>query len=438
MPIFFDTAGWQRVDEYTWLEKRTGDAVLVTRMGMVPDLPPFLHDPPRMLRQLAIDTATPTATAPAGVLVEANVLQIDSMPAVYQLVKTPLPNRPAGVAYIATVIVPRAHCGVAVTMQAKEGDWTGSRETMVAAEVINSRGGPEGLRRPHPYAGGAPHVWFDESDDARWDERFPDHPLTRVRAWVRRTLGTIRLDPRFAYLPPFPAPQGAVLPQPPAPPALTGQLGGGPVNVLPGIPNGELICLRHTDGGSSFWRMTEPKVALHHLGAGELARVDPAGLGTREVAVLDPTARTLSLGNGVTGLIPVNPDHALDQYDGVRSAFGLIADRAIRAALRGEALIVGLDDWHAPPVPRFLLTPRLHGEEYSAYLRVTPIPIFAPDWRDHPVDGDSQVFSAPGIKPDDGSGMSRAINLALDATRTWGVHPLRLAMWFLPHPDNSR
>jgi hypothetical protein len=443
MPVTFDTDGWRQVDQGTWLDDRTGDAVLVRPVGLVPDLPPFLHDPPRMLRQLAIDTAT----ASACVLVEADVIHVDSLPAIYQLVKTPLLNRPTGFGYIASVIIPRAHCSVALSMQAVAGEHTGAREAMVSAEIIQAVG-PDGLmerlKRPHPYAADVPHVRYDESDDPRWDARFPDHPLTRARAWVRRTLGTVRLDPRFACLPPFPAPQGVTVPQPPPPPSVTGQLGGGPVDVLPGVPVGDLICLSHSDGGSSFWRMTDPTVALARLGVGEADRFDPTGHGAREVAVLNPTARTLSLGDrvravgdGVTGVIPVNADDALNQDDdeGIRSAFAMIVDRSIRAAIRGEALVVGPDGWHPPPTPHFLLTPRLRDEEYDAYLRVTPIPVFAPVWRGHHIAGDSQVFAAPGIKPGAGSGMAEAINLALSATRTWGTHPLRLAMSFVPHPD---
>jgi hypothetical protein len=437
--ISFDAGGWRQVDEQTWLDDRTGDAVLVREIGLVPDLPPYPHDPPRMLRQLAIDTATA-----GSVLVEASVVRVGSLPAIYQLVKSPLPNRPTGVGYIASLIIPRAHCSVTISMQALEGQITGAREAMVGAEMIQQVGPGvvERLRRPHPYAADDRQVWFDESDGPAWDARFPDHPLTRARTWAHRTLGTVRLDPRFAYLPAFPAPPGVCVPQPPPPPAVTGQLGGRPVNVLPGIPVGDLICLSHSDGGSSFWRMTDPSVALAKLGVGELERVDPTGHGAREVAVLDPTARTLSLGDravgdGVTGLIPVNPEDALNQYgDGVATAFAVITDRALRAAMRGEALTVGWEGWHPPPVPHFLLTPRLYGEEYHAYLRVTPIPVFAADWRDHQVAGEGQVFSAPGIKPGPDSGMAKAMNLAMSATRTWGGHPLRLAMSFVPHPDS--
>lgn len=439
MPISFDTAEWSQADELTWVDQQTGDAVLVRHIGLVPDLPPFLHDPPRLLRQLAIDAAVATDTAPAGVLVEANVIQVDSVPAIYQLVKVPIPKRDRGMAYIASLTVPRAHCAVALSMQALEGNWTGARESMVAAEVIGRYGGPERLRRPHPYAPDVPNLWFDEPDDLRWDTRCPDHPLTRARAWAYRTIGTVRLDPRFAQLPPFPAHPGTVVPRPPAPPALTGQLGGGPVTVLPGVPVGDLICLNHNDGGSSFWRMTDPAVVLSRLGLGELDRIDPTGRGAREVAVLDPTVRALRMGDGATGLIPVNADDALSHYDdySIRSVYAVITDRALRAAIRGEALTIGLDGWHPCPVPQLLLTARLAGDDWHAYLRVTPVPIFAPQWRDHPVVGDGQMFTAPGIEPGADSGMAQAMNLMMYATQTWGVHPLRLAMSFTQHPDSA-
>jgi hypothetical protein len=436
MPIFFDTTGLSQVDENTWVDHRTGDGVLVGRSSQIPDLPPFLHDPPRMLRQLAIDTATATDRAPAGVLIEANVIQVDSLPAVYQLVKTPIPNRDRGMAYIASVTIPRAHCSVTLSMQAMEGERTGVRETMVASEIIYADGGPQRLRRPHPYAGDVPHLWFDEPDDLRWDAQWPDHPLTRARTWAYRNFGAVRLDPRFAQLPPFPPRQGVAVPRPPAPPALTGQLSGGPVTVLPGVPVGDLISLNHDDGGSSFWRMTDPTVALARLALGELDRVDPTGRGARETAVLDPSTRTLRLGAGVTGVIPVNPADALNNYDddGIRTAFAVITDRALRAAIRGEALTVGLDGWRPPAVPNFLLTARFSAEGWQAYLHVTPIPVFVTEWRGHPVVGDGQVFSAPGLNGED-SGMAQAINLALYATYTWGAHPLQLAMSFIPHPD---
>ena len=301
----------------------------------------------------------------------------------------------------------------------------------MAAEVVNAHGGPERLRRPHPYAGDVPHLWFDEPDDLRWDARFPDHPLTRARAWAYRTIGTVRLTDdsstchRFRH----------VVPRQPAPLGLTGQLGGRRVTVLPGVPVGDLICLNHDDGGSSFWQMTDPAVALSRLALGELDRIDPTGHGAREVAVLDPASRVLHLGHSATGLIPVNADYALSRFDddGIRTAYNVITDRALRAAIRGEALTVGLDGWHPSAVPQFLLTARLAGDDWHAYLRVTPIPIFAPEWRDHPVAEDGQVFTAPGIKGAD-SGMGAAINLAMYAAQTWGVHPLRLALSFTRHP----
>jgi hypothetical protein len=422
MAVFFDTAGWHQVDGQTWQDPNTGDALLLTYHGMVPNLPPFPHDPARMLRQLAIDTSA------SGWLIEANVVRLDPVPAIYQLVKVPIPNRDHGMVYLASLTIPWAHGSFVLCRQAMEGNYTGTREAMVATEV-----GPHRIQRPHPYAGDVPNLSFHEADDARWDVRFPDHPLTRVRAWAYQTMRTVRLDPRFAHLPPFPAAPGSVLPQPPAPPRPTSQLGGGPVTVLPGVPFGDLISLNHDDGGSSFWRMTDPNVAMARLGLGELDRS-----GAREVGVLDPTARTLRLGdstaeNSVTGLTPVDADEVLTRFDGdgIRRAFGVIADRAIRAAPRGEALVVSLDGWQVPPVPYFRLMLRLLGDNWHVHLHTTPIPIASPAWSGHQLAGDGQVFSGPGI--DDT--LPEAINLALRASDTWGAHPLRLAMSFVPHPD---
>lgn len=100
--------------------------------------------------------------------------------------------------------------------------------------------------------------------------------------------------------------------------------------------------------------MTDPDTVLSRLGMGSLHRADVRGSGTCEVAVLDPGARTLFLRDGepgeygaptgeITGLVPVSADDALGRFDsdGIRQAFGLIADRSLRATIRGETLTVG-------------------------------------------------------------------------------------------------
>jgi hypothetical protein len=422
VPLRFDATGLEQVDRYTWWDPRTGDGVVLTPIGLPPDLPPFLNDLPRLRWQLAMDEAA------YGTLIEADVVYLDGVAALYQLKKLPLPNRPAGVGYIASFTVPRATCSIVLKVQATEGEHTGFRESMVAGEI-----GPMNLVRQHPYA---PDLQWLDSDDARWDARFPDHPLTRVRAWARRIAPTIRLDPRLGALAPFPPPPGVSVPQPVQPPRPTGPLDPAPVTVLTGLPIGDLVALHHEDGGTSFWQVTEPDVLLDLLGT--VTRVELAGRGSGEVAVLDHDAGRLSARRpdgteAVVGVRPADPAQALATYDveAFQQSFTRVGGQAMKAATRQECLTVGIGGRYAPSVPFAMMTLRLAGGEWEAYVRTCPIPLFAARWSEYPVDGDTQVLTAPGID----EGMMVAMAATFEAIGTWGSHPLQLAVSYARHPD---
>lgn len=405
MPLRFDTTGLEKVDPYTWWDPRTGDGVVLTPIGLPPDLPPFLNDLPRLRWQLAMDEAA------YGTLVEADVVHLDGVPALYQVKKLSLPNRPTGVGYIASFVVPRATCSIVLKIQATEGDQTGFREATVGGEI-----GPMNMIRPHPYA---PDLQWIDSDDARWDPRFPDHPLTRVRAWARRIAPTIRLDPRIGALAPFPPPPGVAVPQLVQPPRPTGPLGPAPVTVLLGLPIGDLVALHHEDGGTSFWQVAEPAVLLGLVGTA--ARVELPGRGGVEVAVLDPSAGRLTVRDSTVGVRPADPAQALAGYDleGFQETFTEVGRQSMRAADRGELLTIGLGGRYAPPVPFATMTLRPPGE---AWVRTGPIPLFASRWSEYPVEGDTQVLTAPD--------MATAMAATFEAIGTWGAHPLQLAVAF--------
>jgi len=422
VPLRFDTTGLEQVDHHTWWDPRTGDGIVLTPIGLPPDLPPFFDDLPRLRWQLAMDEAA------YGTLVEADLLYLDGMPALYQLKKLPLPNRPAGVGYIASFIVPRATCSIVLKIQAAEGEQTGIRESMVGAEI-----GPMNMVRQHPYA---PDLQWLDSDDARWDPRFPDHPLTRVRAWARRIAPTIRLDPRIGALVPFPPPPGVPVPQPVQPPRPTGPLGPTPVTVLTGLPIGDLIALHHEDGGTSFWQVAESGVLLDALGAA--TRVELPGRGGVEVAVLDHGAGRLVVrradgAEAVTGVRPADPAQVLANVDveAFQQTFTQVGAQAMKAATRGECLVVCIGGRYAPPVPFAMMTLRSTGTGWDAYVRTGPIPLFASRWSEYAVEGDTQVLTEPGAD----EGMMTAMAATFEAIGTWGSHPLQLAIAFTRHPD---
>ena len=60
------------------------------------------------------------------------------------------------------------------------------------------------MGEPHPYDPGLRgRLPFNPADDEVWDEKFPGHPLTCVRAWLRDLDRIVTVDLAFAALPDF-------------------------------------------------------------------------------------------------------------------------------------------------------------------------------------------------------------------------------------------
>jgi hypothetical protein len=221
VPLAFDTTGLQRHDERTWFDPRTGDQVSLTYFDLEPDLPASLEELPLLRQRLA------HVLAEAGTLVEAHVVTIDSVPALYQVVKLPIPGRQTGLMFVAALTVPKATGSVVLQVLCQEGNTSGIRESMVSAQI-----GFENCFPPHPYAPGLQGMLpWNVADDQRWDAQFPEHPLSRARAWAHRTIRTARVDPNFARLPPF-RPTAQV----PEPPAFGGEPGDSQRFAAPGSP----------------------------------------------------------------------------------------------------------------------------------------------------------------------------------------------------------
>ncbi|MBO4208726.1 hypothetical protein [Micromonospora echinofusca] len=189
----FLLAGFQQVAADTWAndERIVVQAVF---FDLVPDLPATLTEVPALQRGMAKLAATQ-----GGALIEAGVTTIGGQPALRQVIKVKLPDRPQGQAFLGSFIVPKAACSAVLRVQAAEGGVSGQREAMVMSRV-----GPADYFRPHPYGpdgeGGLPsHV----ADDPAYDPQFPQHPLTRVRQVMAQLAQQVALHPQFAALPPF-------------------------------------------------------------------------------------------------------------------------------------------------------------------------------------------------------------------------------------------
>ena len=193
MVVTFDTSGLQRVDEKTWLQPTSGDRITVVLQNSRLNEAAWLEDVPAMRRNLAAEYAS------AGCLIEAEPVVLDGVRGVCQVVKVPLPDAPSGQVFMANIFMAKSDSFVMFGFAAAESGTTGVREAMIGARI-----GMEGWVLPHPYDPELKSALpFHRGDDPAWDAQFPDHPLSRVRAWVRWGLSAARVDPSFAQKPDF-------------------------------------------------------------------------------------------------------------------------------------------------------------------------------------------------------------------------------------------
>lgn len=196
MVVTFDSTGLQRVDETTWLHSAHGDRVTLTVNNSALTETAWLEDIPAMRRNLT------AAYAQIGCLIEAEPIVLGGVRGVCQVVKVPIPNAPTGQVFMAMIFLAKASCHAMLGCFAEEGGITGMREAAIVAKLGLTGG--QGWVLPHPYA---PEIQsalpYHRGDDPTWDAQFPDHPLSRVRAWVRSVTATATVDPTFAALPDF-------------------------------------------------------------------------------------------------------------------------------------------------------------------------------------------------------------------------------------------
>ncbi|WP_433337453.1 hypothetical protein [Spirillospora sp. CA-294931] len=192
-PIRLDTTGLQATDRDGWVDPKTGMIVSLTEDGRALTEPYWLDDLDQARHKLACDYGE------AGCLIEADPISVGGTMGMVQLFKVPDAQRERGLIFSATIFVAKTTETVRMQFIAREGGITGAREAVVAVKLQNF-----GQRDKHPYApefhSRLPYL---RSDDEAWDELFPEHPLSLLRAQIKHTARTARVDPGFAALPQF-------------------------------------------------------------------------------------------------------------------------------------------------------------------------------------------------------------------------------------------
>lgn len=194
MVIAFNTNGFEPISVGGidgWQDPNTGDRIAVTVTEGIPFPGEWLHDPYALRRGFA------GFWSKDACLIEVELVSLGGVTAVRQLVKVPLKDRPSGLRFLSVFTLAKAPVYAQLMYTATEHGITGIRESMLVSEL-----GHEGFFMPHPFdpqlQTGLP---FHRGDDPAFDARFPDHPLSRARAWTWNVGRYATVDPAFAALP---------------------------------------------------------------------------------------------------------------------------------------------------------------------------------------------------------------------------------------------
>jgi len=131
----------------------------------------------------------------------------------YKAVKTifKIPQEPSGMNYIGSYTIPFANCSYVLKLQAPEVGMTGVRDAFIADRLLkegkidigNNQEGYRGWARD-PY-----DVFWNKgtlmnlSEDIKYDVEFPDHPLTKIRLWMKKLEDLVAFDTKLSKIKTF-------------------------------------------------------------------------------------------------------------------------------------------------------------------------------------------------------------------------------------------
>jgi hypothetical protein len=135
-----------------------------------------------------------------GAIIEVDVRSVDGCDVVVVLIK--VPQKPAGMTYMALLTAPFRDFSFVVKVQCQETGTTGARDMAVFAALMRTgeiafdeKAGVAVGWMADPYdASIAAPMLRNRSEDVAYDPQFPDHPLSRARRALRRIEDTLRFS----------------------------------------------------------------------------------------------------------------------------------------------------------------------------------------------------------------------------------------------------
>jgi hypothetical protein len=119
-------------------------------------------------------------------IVECRVLPLDGVRSVWLIAKG-LDERTRGAVYLGSLTIPFRDFSFVIKLQCYEQGVTGMREALLVEEALRKGTGRiEGDRF-------IPIGW--SFDDEQFDDRLPQHPLSRVRRELRHIASSVQVEP---------------------------------------------------------------------------------------------------------------------------------------------------------------------------------------------------------------------------------------------------
>ena len=117
-------------------------------------------------------------------MVEFRLVTITGITCIWMVLK--IPRQPHGMTYIGSLTIPFAEFSFVIKMQCEEHGITGVREA--ALFLIAQQQGTVQIAADGKLGGD----W--NPDDERYDTKFPDHPVSRLRRGFARIMATLRVQ----------------------------------------------------------------------------------------------------------------------------------------------------------------------------------------------------------------------------------------------------
>lgn len=143
-------------------------------------------------------------------LIETEKIEVDGCFAIRTIFKAP--QQPSGMTYIGSITVPFRDFSYVIKVQCVEQGMTGMRDSLIFAEKsmngevsIDTTNGTRLIGwDADPYdANFVGPVMRNLSEDEKYDEQFPQHPLSRARRVLEHLQATLRLSQELKEAPPF-------------------------------------------------------------------------------------------------------------------------------------------------------------------------------------------------------------------------------------------